>query len=594
MHTRFTQLIFSLALCLPLISAAEAPRLIDGRITLHPEQSFGGKVISTGVTLDRSCEANFEKARDANIEWKLDTPLPAGWWHGVVESDHKQSYANRDISIMMVGGQNPSVFVASNYNYVASGEAQRFEFWIHTSTPSESVRIDPKGDLWRWNNTWPVSRITLEQASPTELAPSDAITIELPVAEDGSVNLPFPLPTGNWSLGGYMTQAGEAVVEGSEGLPIPLSYKLDKWKKRRVYSASFHIRSPLQSIKILTKDLFSTVLLKHKVTRNRDYGIEGELAVTVNPTRTVIETLELHGANLSGATPSFPQFPQGKERAVLTSWDDGKPEDLRCAEILTKHGYKPTFMLNGNSPALKFMDKLEAIGAEIGSHGSSHIALNTMTPEGALENMASMRLMLENQLGHPVIAFSYPNGYFPAQSEDGDYVLQAVRKAGYWIGRSQLTRRQTIEDIDEPLVMRSNGLWGSGNKALVADWPKFLEQEGGVFYLKGHSWQIGKSEAGWQKFDDFVAQFAGEPSAWYPSNNEFALWLWAQDNIDLSIESSSANKTVVKLQRPWLHPWLAERMPLSLDLPDGVTSVRWQGRDIPASNGRVELTWPNQ
>jgi peptidoglycan/xylan/chitin deacetylase (PgdA/CDA1 family) len=247
------------------------------------------------------------------------------------------------------------------------------------------------------------------------------------------------------------------VVEGTEGLPIQLSYKLDRWKKRRVYSASFHIRSPLRRVDILTEDLYSSVLLRHKATREKDIEVEGQLAVTVDPTRSVVETLELHGTGLSGAAPTFPQFPEGKSKVVLTSWDDGKHEDLRCAEILIKHGYSPTFMLNGNSPALEFVDKLEAIGAEIGSHAYHHTALGTLTPKAALGNVASMRQLLENRLGHPVIAFSFPNGYYPSQDEEGDYVLRAVRDAGYWIARTQLTRKQTIEDIDEPLLMRSNG-----------------------------------------------------------------------------------------------------------------------------------------
>ena len=68
-------------------------------------------------------------------------------------------------------------------------------------------------------------------------------------------------------------------------------------------------------------------------------------------------------------------------------------------------------MLNGNSPALKFMDKLEALGAEIGSHAYCHTVLSSLTPESALENCTSMRLLLENLLGHPVIAFAFPNGF---------------------------------------------------------------------------------------------------------------------------------------------------------------------------------------
>ena len=589
------------AIAFPLAAFAnEPPRLIDGRIELNAEQSSGGKILRTksenliGVTLDKSCEKNFENKKRANIEWLLEKPLPAGWWHGVVESNFTQAYANRDISIEMVGGQNPSVRVSPNYIWVQKGEEQRFEFYVYTSEPSTAVRIDPMSDLWRWNRTWPVSKIILNQVHPNELDPSMPVTLDLPVSSDGSVPLPFPLPTGNWFLSGYMTKPGEAEVEGTEGLPILLSYNLDRWKKRRVYSSSFHLRSPLERVQILTKDLFSSVILRHKATREIDIDVEGELMTTTDPNIIVEESLVLHGNHLDAEAPTFPQFPQGKTKVVLTSWDDGKPTDLRCAEILIKHGYSPTFMLNGNSPALEFMDELEALGADIGSHGYYHKALHTLTPQGAFNNISEMRILLENQLGHPVIAFSFPNGYSPGQDEDGDYVLKSLNDAGYWIARTQLTRRQTIDDVDEPLLMRSNGLYGSGNKMLKADWPKFLVEEGGVFYIKGHSWQIGKSDAQWDKFEEFIAQFAGQPDSWYPSNTEFALWLWAQDNVEVSVESSSPQTTVVKLQRPWLDPWLSERCPISLNVPEGVTSVTWQGQEIPVNNGRVEIIWSEQ
>ncbi|MGE9266809.1 MAG: polysaccharide deacetylase family protein, partial [Verrucomicrobiales bacterium] len=497
------------------------------------------------------------------------------------------------ISFKMCGGRDPDVRLAPNYIQTEKGEAQRFEFWIHTNAPTTAIQIAPQGDLWRWNHTWPVSRITLEQVNPTTLDPSAPVTLELPVAKNGEVPLPFPLPTGNWFLGGYMNKPGEAEVTGSEGLPIKLSYQLDRWNRSLVYNSSFHIRSPLTRVHILTKDLFSTVLLRHKATRDISYELDGEFLTTTDPARPLSETLVLHGQQLTGDLPRIPKLPFGKERAVLTSWDDGKQEDLRCAEILIKHGFRPTFMLNGNSPALKFIDQLEALGAEIGSHGFSHTALNTQTPEAASANVSSMRKILEQRLGHPVIAFSYPNGYARALDEEGDYVYRALKESGYWIARTQLTRRQNIEGINEPLLMRSNGLWGSGNKTLVADWPKFLAEPNGIFYLKGHSWQIGKSDAEWQKFEDFIAQFAGHPTAWYPSNNEFALWLWIQKNMTLTATSNSADKTVVQLKRPWLHPWLAERCPISLELPAGVTAVTWQGRRIAAESGRVELTWTN-
>ncbi|MEI8198354.1 MAG: hypothetical protein WCI73_20875, partial [Phycisphaerae bacterium] len=51
------------------------------------------------------------------------------------------------------------------------------------------------------------------------------------------------------------------------------------------------------------------------------------------------------------------------------------------------------------------------------------------------------------------------------------------------------------------------------------------------------------------------------------------------------------DKVMVKLSRPQLHPYLAAECPISLKVPAGVKSVRWQEKDIAVSNGVVDLTW---
>ncbi|MBE7158087.1 MAG: hypothetical protein INR62_06570, partial [Rhodospirillales bacterium] len=152
------------------------PRLANDRLLLTAEQSAGGKILRegdgklVGVTLDRSCTANFKKSSDAGIEWKLEAPLPAGWWHGIAKSNKRPGYANREFSFVLVSAARASVAMGSN--------EQEFEFWIYSSSPVESVRIQPSSELWHWNNTWPVSEITLEHRVPATLTASDVITMD--------------------------------------------------------------------------------------------------------------------------------------------------------------------------------------------------------------------------------------------------------------------------------------------------------------------------------------------------------------------------------------------------------------------------------
>jgi len=100
--------------------------------------------------------------------------------------------------MLMVSAQKPSVSVKRDFVFKGKDVPQQFEFWIYTSSPSESFRIQPQGDLWKWQSTWPVTQITLEHKEPPTLTDADAVTLELPVQPDGNIPLPKPMPTGSW------------------------------------------------------------------------------------------------------------------------------------------------------------------------------------------------------------------------------------------------------------------------------------------------------------------------------------------------------------------------------------------------------------
>jgi peptidoglycan/xylan/chitin deacetylase (PgdA/CDA1 family) len=587
--------------------AADAPQLIDNKIVLTAEQSTGGKLMTSakgeliGVTIDKSCEANYKKIyglSDAFVEWKLAAPLPPGWWHGLGESNFRlsdpRSYINKGISISLVGGQKPSV----GANIVTKGPfngPQSFEFWIYTSKPTESVRLRPTGDLWLYHNTWPVSRLTLTLApKPPILTSTDVIALDVLVQPDGSVQLPAVLPMGKWSVGGSIKKEGTASVEEEDGKTIRLTYTLDRYKHGGMRSSRFFLNKPLTKVTVQTKDLFTSVLMNHSATRLQESPLSpdhGPLIVTVDPAKPESAYLELIGDNLTGEAPTFPLMPFGKRIAVLTSWDDGQLTDLRCAKILNRYGYHPSFFMNSNSQMMPSLDKLEALNVEVGSHCYTHTTLHLDTPQRALDECVAMRAVLEKALRHPVISFGYPNGYSPAYDVDGDYVLRAVR-AAYWSGRTTWPGLETVDNISQPLTLKTDGFFGQP-KDLERTWTAKRTKEGSVFYFWGHSWQIGQTEVQWKQFEDLVAKFARQPDAWYASQGEFSLWLWARKNVQITVTYKTLAKVTVKLTRPWLHPYLAARCPLSFKMPAGVQKVVWQGAEIPVSNGVVELSWRN-
>jgi len=71
------------------------------------------------------------------------------------------------------------------------------------------------------------------------------------------------------------------------------------------------------------------------------------------------------------------------------------------------------------------MREMQGSGIEFGSHAKSHRDLRFLTPEQLREELAGSRQAMEQNLGAPVTAFSYPFGLY------NEKVKQAALDAGY-------------------------------------------------------------------------------------------------------------------------------------------------------------------
>ena len=308
-------ILLSSATSLGLVQAVEPPitqvpvatnpiKRTGDKIELLAEQSEGGNILKndkgevTGVTLDKSCAAAFKASgKDPGIDWKTE-PLPAGWWHGIVESNQNPGYANRDIGIMLLTKDKSSVKVAANYD-IKGDSPKRFEFWIYIASPADGVRIQPDSDLWIWNQTWPIRKITLEQRVPTVLESWEPVTIELPVSA-GEIMVPSGVPGGNWTISGILKKAGTASFEGADGRSGNMILTMDQWKTNVTRGASFYLNSSLKKITIEPKDIYPAVVLTRNATRIRKPLDEpGELMVTQDPAKPVSGVLEMIGSNLA-------------------------------------------------------------------------------------------------------------------------------------------------------------------------------------------------------------------------------------------------------------------------------------------------------
>ncbi|HSU69342.1 MAG TPA: hypothetical protein VLJ39_20825, partial [Tepidisphaeraceae bacterium] len=309
------------------------------KMVLTPEQSTGGVVIhlsdgTAAVTLDPTC-----KERGAAIEWKTPSPLAAGWWHGTLalcpRQGEEKSWVNTHVGIVLATPESPMVNMMVNGVFDdKSRDAQQFGFWIYTSAPAGGVRIESVYDqLYRYKRTWPVVRLTLEQAEPASLGVGDAVTLDLPVKSDGSVAVPGALPPGIWSLHAGMTREGTFNCVSEDGRSVVAPFTFDRWK--RPGDVHFFLDSRPRTMAFKTAAPFKTAVLQHLVTRAPATPIpgDGELTETTDPARSQSAELVLIGSELPAGPPAFPLVPHGKKIVVMTTWDDGAPDDLRCADV---------------------------------------------------------------------------------------------------------------------------------------------------------------------------------------------------------------------------------------------------------------------
>ncbi|MBZ0165167.1 MAG: polysaccharide deacetylase family protein, partial [Candidatus Omnitrophica bacterium] len=123
--------------------------------------------------------------------------------------------------------------------------------------------------------------------------------------------------------------------------------------------------------------------------------------------------------------------PLSRKTVVLT-FDDGYADNYTNAfPLLKKYNFPATFFISTEKvglPGYVTWDQLRemaAAGISIGSHAVRHEYLPDLSRQRIIEEVRESRRILEQQLGMPVLNFSYPVGGF------NDEIKSLVRQAGY-------------------------------------------------------------------------------------------------------------------------------------------------------------------
>lgn len=242
-----------------------------------------------------------------------------------------------------------------------------------------------------------------------------------------------------------------------------------------------------------------------------------------------------------------------KKIIVTTSWDDGHPLDVKVVELLEKYNIKGTFYVpikNSEHPVMDATTLHEISNKhEIGGHTVNHIYLNTIGETAAQFEISECKIMLQDKLGKEIDAFCYPGGKFSQRDKD------IVKNAGFLFGRTTKLLHTTPDEDSQllnttvqaynhscitlaghcvnnkhfiPIIQ--NCLFLKGNK----DFPQLAEavmsrilNNGGVFHLWGHSWEIEQFKL-WDELEIVLKMCAFHNEVSYLDNTE--CWKDLHDN----------------------------------------------------------------
>lgn len=128
-------------------------------------------------------------------------------------------------------------------------------------------------------------------------------------------------------------------------------------------------------------------------------------------------------------------FPQGRTKALILSFDDGRTEDRQLVKLMNKYSLIGTFHLNSNKLGTNgYLTKGEIkqlfAGHEVSVHSANHPALTTLSKIDVVYEVVEDRKELERLMGYPVRGMAYPFG------NNNESVIDAIKGLGIEYART--------------------------------------------------------------------------------------------------------------------------------------------------------------
>ena len=260
-------------------------------------------------------------------------------------------------------------------------------------------------------------------------------------------------------------------------------------------------------------------------------------------------------------------------RIVTTSWDDGDPRDIKIAELLRSRGLPGTFYI----PILGYLGKttlapvdlraMSSEGFEIGAHSVSHNILTRFTGGQLEREITVCKQKLEQRIGREVPMFCYPNGRY------NQAVVREVKRAGYEGARTtrMLAHALRFAPFEMPITLHAYPHAKSSHLRNLARTPNvrglceylgrfsridgwvalgkklfdLVLQEGGMWHLYGHSWEIEKLGM-WSDLQEMLDYVSNREGVTYVTNHQLLRMLKPARSIRSTTEDRGVERGIAQ------------------------------------------------
>ncbi|MCX6313120.1 MAG: polysaccharide deacetylase family protein [Sphingobacteriales bacterium] len=247
-------------------------------------------------------------------------------------------------------------------------------------------------------------------------------------------------------------------------------------------------------------------------------------------------------------------FPQGKTKALILSYDDGRTEDRQLVKLMNKYGLIGTFHLNSNKLGTSgYVNKAEIkqlyTGHEVSVHSANHPNLTTLSKIDIVYEVVEDRKELERLIGYPVRGMAYPFG------NNNEFVIDAIKGLGIEYAR-------TVDDsygfkIPENFLQWHPSVHQFAKAYWIPNDPENDKKELGRYYqlindfmntkelalldIWGHSWEMGNNQNHWDETEKFFKLLANNSAIHYTTQIDLVDYINAFRNLKFSVEKNMVN-----------------------------------------------------